>query len=338
MFTARLKQIQARDQDFILFGLGRDQVSWRGMAYLGVVFFGSLAFAALLTHPVFWTAEWWHLRTGSRNAQWLMSKGEIAIFDRLRWFAILVGLPWLLRVCWSAPAMRLPFDRTALRAGASAFALGLALVAVLAGVQLMAAPVTARPGSHWTRVLAFLSGGLVVGLVEETIFRGLVLRAVYTATRRPSWALVLTSIFFAYAHFGVPSGATVRAGSMIGFEAGPVIAWWTLAGITVDFDPARFGSLFLLGMVLGMVRLRSASLWPAIGLHAGVVFGMLAYSDRYALDAHGASALWDSTRLVNGWAAVGALSVALPCVALWKHESPRPGIARSEAAGRSKRG
>ena len=37
-----------RDKRFVLFGLANDQVSWRGVGLLALVFFGSLVVAAVL--------------------------------------------------------------------------------------------------------------------------------------------------------------------------------------------------------------------------------------------------------------------------------------------------
>ena len=48
-----------RDKRFVLFGLAHDQVSWRGVGLLALVFFGSLVVAAVLMPFAYWAVEWW---------------------------------------------------------------------------------------------------------------------------------------------------------------------------------------------------------------------------------------------------------------------------------------
>ena len=42
-----------RDNNWILFGLNSQQVSWRGVGYLLLLYVGSLLFAAVVTAPVY---------------------------------------------------------------------------------------------------------------------------------------------------------------------------------------------------------------------------------------------------------------------------------------------
>ena len=80
---------------------------------LAVVFFGSLAVAAVLTPPLYWAVQWWDGRAPSETTKWLLGKGIDVYFDRLRWVPILAGLPWLMTAChlWSRQAMGLKFDQ-----------------------------------------------------------------------------------------------------------------------------------------------------------------------------------------------------------------------------------
>jgi hypothetical protein len=80
-----------------------------------------------------------------------------------------------------------------------------------------------------------------------------------------------------------------------------------LIGISVEFELKRFIALWLLGMGLGTLMLRTRSLWPGIGLHAGLVFGMLLYHD-LANDFGQIGGFWASKALIDGWSAVGALA------------------------------
>jgi membrane protease YdiL (CAAX protease family) len=298
--------LRQRDSRFVLFGLDAGQTSWRGLGLLAAVFFGSLLIAAVLTPAAYWLVEWWHDRTGSANAAWLLDKGIDVYFDRLRMAAIVLGLPWLMSAChlWSARALGLAPGKSATRAGALWWLAGLALIFALAlwknsPAALAATSPGGDPGQVFRQSLDALLAGLILGFLEETIFRGMILRIFYTATRRPWLALAAMSAFFAYTHFKVPTSVWSHVAPGVHWDTGFFVAFWTTFGITENFDLAQFTALFLLGLVLGALTLRSGSLWPAIGLHAGLVTAMFFYR---------------GTGLTDGWTAAGVLAVILVLV------------------------
>ena len=112
--------------------------------------------------------------------------------------------------------------------------------------------------------------GLLVGIVEELMFRGALLGGLSRQTNQ-ALALTLVSLVYAAAHYL----------KFRDLPADTVIHWYT--GVTMlpaalfQFaDPARYDTmltLFFLGLLLGLVRLRSGNLLPCIGIHAGVVGG-----------------------------------------------------------------
>ena len=85
------------------------------------------------------------------------------------------------------------------------------------------------------------------------------------------------------------------------WQTGWLDAYWMLVGIAVEFDFERFLALWLLGMLLGALTLRARTLWPAVGLHGGLVFGMLMYHD-LARSLGPPSSFWGTTALIDGWA------------------------------------
>jgi membrane protease YdiL (CAAX protease family) len=99
----------------------------------------------------------------------------------------------------------------------------------------------------------------------------------YTAVRQPWLALALMSAFFAYTHFKVPTSVWLHVAPGVHWDTGFFVAYWTTFGITENFDLAEFVVLALLGLVLGLLTLKSGSLLPAIGLHAGIVSAMFFY-------------------------------------------------------------
>lgn len=288
-----------RDPRFLLFGLDAEQTSWRGVGLLAVVFIGSLLLAAVLTPPAYWLVEWWHNQTNSATATWLLGKGVDVYFDRLRMAAIVLGLPWLMSVChlWSWRDLGLAFNKPTLRAGTFWWLGGLALILGLAWWENASPAMSAR--QILGRLPTALFAGLILGFLEEVIFRGLILRICYTATRRPWLALATMSAFYAYTHFKVPASVWQHIAPGVHGDTGFFVVFWTTFGITENFDLAQFTALWLLGLVLGALTLRTASLWPAIGLHAGLVTAMYYYR---------------GSGLADGWAAAGVLVVLLTLV------------------------
>lgn len=124
-------------------------------------------------------------------------------------------------------------------------------------------------------LMAFLSG-VVVAFIEEPIFRGFVLQSLLRSMRAVA-AVVVMSLFFAVLHFFNASDMPSPRGfdPLIGFKA-----------IAYFFQPLRhpaavmpgFIGLFLVGVVLAYAYLRTGSLYPGIGIHAGWVLGIKAES------------------------------------------------------------
>lgn len=119
-------------------------------------------------------------------------------------------------------------------------------------------------------LLGGLLTGLLVGIVEELIFRGALLGGLSRQTS-PVLALVVVSLVYAAVHYlkfrDLPADAAVH--------------WYTgltmLPAALFQFaDPARYDAmltLFFLGLLLGLVRLLTGNLLLCIGIHAGLVTG-----------------------------------------------------------------
>ncbi len=114
-----------------------------------------------------------------------------------------------------------------------------------------------------------LLGGLAVGLVEETFFRG----AFFTAIRRQGGslvaALILPSLVFSALHFLKPQ--SIPPGTPIGLDS----CMASLGGGFVHLFHSEhldsLAALFMVGLFLALVRQRSGDLAWCIGLHAGWV-------------------------------------------------------------------
>lgn len=159
---------------FMLFGLSEKETSWRGVGLLAAVFLGSLLIAAVLTPPAYWLVEWWRDRTGSETAQWLLDKGVDTYFDRLRMASVILGLPWLMSKChlWSWRALGLAPEKNNMRRGVYGWIAGLAMILGLALWEGAHAAVNEGGLSIMKVCLTALLAGLILGFLEEVVFRG----------------------------------------------------------------------------------------------------------------------------------------------------------------------
>jgi membrane protease YdiL (CAAX protease family) len=195
------------------------------------------------------------------------------------------------------------------------FAAGFALLALVEASLLLLGVHEFQRNREYVRmdvatvVVQALLLGWLVALVEELLFRG----ALLTGLARgygARVAAVLTSATYAAAHFlKYPDPAP-----------GQVLHWYTglemfptaLRWFASPGTPAALLSLFLFGMLLAHVRLRRDSLWPCIGLHAGLVTGykIAAYCTDRAPGAQ-YEFLLSSNSPVLGWLAAAWLALAL---------------------------
>jgi membrane protease YdiL (CAAX protease family) len=114
---------------------------------------------------------------------------------------------------------------------------------------------------------------LGVSFLEEVFFRGALL-GIFLRAFRPRLAIVFLSVIFASTHFLTPppdTFITSPSSAMAGFE---MLALIGQKFLQLDTIIHSFIALLLVGVILGIARYSTASLWLPIGLHAGWVFSM----------------------------------------------------------------
>jgi len=115
-------------------------------------------------------------------------------------------------------------------------------------------------------ILARMLSAVAVPLIEEPLFRGLILGILLRACG-PVPATFISSAFFSLLHFlKAPERTSIDVTWTSGFVS--------IANSFSQFQQpllvaAGFTTLFLLGWILADARLRTRSLWLPIGLHAG---------------------------------------------------------------------
>ncbi len=127
--------------------------------------------------------------------------------------------------------------------------------------------------------------GLVVGLIEESIFRGALFSSLYKKTNA-FIAISLTSFVYAAVHFlkyrELPEGTEITW--LTGVEMLPDAFFKLFYPDIID----HFLTLFTLGVLLSMIRLRNGNIALCIGIHAGIILA-LKISGRFSEYVSGSS-------------------------------------------------
>lgn len=122
----------------------------------------------------------------------------------------------------------------------------------------------------WSALFRLVLTALVVAFAEEFFFRGLFL-GLCRRFLTDQAALFFTALIFATVHFfNLPSATQSSINWSSGFDllrsCGSALPAWPLTF-------GAFLNLFLAGMILAWVTIKTSSLWLAIGLHSAWIFG-----------------------------------------------------------------
>ena len=153
---------------------------------------------------------------------------------------------------------------------------------------------------------SLLLAAFAVSLVEETFFRGILFQG-FLKDKAPLSAILLTALFFSVIHFARIKGSELPADAP--WYYGLLILTDSIAMHWDGNYAATALSLFLAGVLLGIVRLKTASVWACIGIHSGWILTLKVdkkLSDfNEQSDWHFLVGPYDS---YNGWATAGWLA------------------------------
>jgi membrane protease YdiL (CAAX protease family) len=208
-------------------------------------------------------------------------------------------------------------------------AIGLALAAgllfALGEVFLLTDLYTWRLPLKWSALPNAALSAAAVSVLEEALFRGALLGLVLRSAR--TWpAQIFVAAVYAIVHFLKPPLDAAQLASELGsiswlsgFQLLPKVFWqfadpWLLLG--------GFVTLFLVGLILGRVTQATRSLWCAMGLHAGWVFGLKIFS-AFTAPTRPDLLPWVGQNLLIG---LGPLVTVLVTAALLHFILPRPAL------------
>jgi membrane protease YdiL (CAAX protease family) len=283
------------------------------LAYLALVLSVGAAVAPLLWHGVQWLAP--HSSIASQPFHRYVHRSLLVL--------AIVGLWPLAKVLGArfpqGLGIRLgmrPMENALLGWTVGLGSLGtVALISVMVGARQLHFSASA---TEWgKKLVGALATALVVGVLEEGLFRG----ALFTSLRRRhSWGVSAScsSGLYALVHFfqRTPEPATVS------WQSGWVILGQMMAGFWdwATLMPGFF-SLFLVGWILAVARDRTDGLAASIGLHGAWIFWIKACGFALVASPTATTSVWGSSKWVDGWATFAILGVTLVFVqAKW----PKP--------------
>lgn len=111
-----------------------------------------------------------------------------------------------------------------------------------------------------------------VAIIEELFFRGAIL-GLLRQSFSPIPAAVLASMLFSIVHFLKPAPEQMNAVNWYsGFQLLPRAFWQFSDPLLVV---GGFVTIGILGLILAHATMRTSSLWLAIGIHSGLIFGKM---------------------------------------------------------------
>ena len=152
-----------------------------------------------------------------------------------------------------------------------------------------------------------LLAAFAVSLIEETFFRGILFEG-FLKDKAPLAAILFSALFFSAIHFARIKGSELPADSP--WYYGLLILADSIAAHWHSDYASTALSLFLAGLLLGIVRLKTASVWACIGIHTGWILTLkvdkkLSYFNEQP-DWRFLVGPYDS---YNGWATAGWLAI-----------------------------
>jgi membrane protease YdiL (CAAX protease family) len=121
----------------------------------------------------------------------------------------------------------------------------------------------------WNGALKIIGASIVVPMIEEVFFRGLVLGVLLRSGRR-YMSIFVTSALYSIVHFlKAPEGTSAIVTWTSGFHSIAGSFSELVLPMYPLFFAASFTTLFLIGWILADARIATRSLWLPGGLHAG---------------------------------------------------------------------
>ena len=255
-----------------------------------LVYFSSYGAAALLVRPVYVILRHCDGQLSSHLAAYILSIPFAKVYCRIHWICLLLGFLLLLLRC-----RLMSFEKIGIRWKQwphylRFFVFGAAITAIPLAAAMSGDRWQLRSNFTAGSMALVAAGAISVALAEEIVFRGLLLRLI-GGVAGPRFSMALSSLFFAFVHFGKFSMAKF-SGSLPTVSDGFRAAWSSISSIFEAFQPIPFLSLLLLGLFLGGLFLNYGNLMACFGFHSGAAFVLIFFRRAIASASASGSAAW----------------------------------------------
>jgi membrane protease YdiL (CAAX protease family) len=281
-------------------------------AYLKILVY--LAFAltagALVAPPIFWLGQ---SMAGAGTSDWLAGFPFHRVLSRCLQVSLIILLwPALRWIGLRRPSdLGLRRNPVALRDVSAGFFFAVLCVALLAILLFVGGFSVWRDNPNISALFRIAGTAAVVSVVEEAVFRGVILGVCLWGLRANA-AVLVSTLLFVVMHFVKPAKTAL---------APDQVRWFSGLAETLNFTAGLpssavlfFGmaSLFVAGWILGRATTATASLWLPIGLHAGWILGVQTTNLFLKLSAGSATGFlpWVGPSLVSGAVPTGLLPLA----------------------------
>ena len=152
------------------------------------------------------------------------------------------------------------------------FAAGFLLLMAMGYTAYLCQVYTYQGDVRWDKIYKSPGTAITVGILEEWLFRG-VLLGLCLRVLKARTAILYISALFSILHFLKPIEdglAITDVKWTTGFAMLPYIFHQFAEPLLVL---SGFTTLFAMGLMLALTRVKTASLWMPIGLHAGLILG-----------------------------------------------------------------
>ena len=249
------------------------------LLFLGAI----LTCGAILAAPLYWLGQW-AAHTGVLP---VLAKFSFQKYFNRSLLISAIGLLWPFGK-WIGVNLRwqetFPREEKPVQRALEGFALGALIMGMLAAICVLGGFYVPKHGFGFSVLVPAFFSACFVGILEEWLFRGAI-TALLTRSYSQPRAIWLCSGIFAAVHFLKPNPAFQIA------EVKWYSGWLLIPEMFHQFNEPSlvmggFGTLLLLGWVLGLAAWRTRSLWMSIGLHAGVVLLKLSFTRAFERRSH----------------------------------------------------
>jgi membrane protease YdiL (CAAX protease family) len=246
----------------------------KDVAKLAAYFIATVLFGALIAPLLFWSAQ----SLAQHGAFSFLARYDFETFFHRAILIAAAALLWpLLRLsrvrCMADLGLRhnSRWGRDLFAGAAISVVPLLCFAVVLVALQFY----SFRHSFAWPRFGKILVTSIVVPLIEEPFFRGIILGLLLRAGRKYA-AIFVVSALFAVVHF---LKAPDRTSTVVTWTSGFSSIAHAFDGVG---DPmllfSALATLFFIGWILADARVLTYSLWLPIGLHAGWIFGSAGFA------------------------------------------------------------